>query len=116
MSRFKMSTKIFVLALSAVAIFFLFTNKRLIQLEPMRVLERFCIIQNNLKVSTDLGFDDLQISWVGFIKSDRRYDTLVIYKNGKELQKIPDAYGKTFLIVTTNNRQCNKIGILKFKP
>jgi len=115
MKRYKISILSFLAMIFILFIVYILNVKRINQIDVFRVLERVGIRQNELDLQFDDSFRDVKIVWVGYKNSDRLYASLLVYGQGKVKSKIPDAYGKNYLLVFTDNLVYNKIGILKLK-
>jgi hypothetical protein len=79
-----------------------------------RVWEYVGIKKNDLKVNL-LQTEKLTIEWLGERDFSRKgYDTLLIYSNGKDVNTIPDNYGKNYIHAQYGKYHFENIGVLKF--
>lgn len=79
-----------------------------------RFPERFNIVGNklNLELDNSCSVTDLKCYWIGFLDDPINKDTIEIFADGRK-HDIPDAYGKSSILLEYKKARYDKIGILK---
>jgi hypothetical protein len=106
----------FFVLIVVIIVFYAFNKKRVDQMELLRLGERFDLKKNEIQFENIGALPNAKVYWIGYLNDDLFNDTILIYSHAREVNDIPDSYGKSFLILEAKEGVNSKAGLHKFKP